>query len=334
MRTPEGELQAYLEHVRVLGRSPRTVAGYVSLLGHFLRWFRQKGHADLSQASETLLEEYLIEESRRLTQRDKKPMSPSTIEGKTYLLRGFFRFLVKENVLLASPAQTLRRGRHQPAARTAPSRKDVRLLLESVERGPVGLRDRAILEMLYSTGLRCAELCNLDLGDVDFSAETVWVRKGKGGKDRVVPVGKRALEALRDYLKAGRPALKPHSPALFLSQFGRRLTVNGAGVTVLRACARADLQTRVTPHLLRHAFATHLLENGADIRHVQAMLGHASIKSTQIYTGVTARHLKKALACHPRARLGEEAPSGPQPAPGRQRKGLYRQTRKEPASSI
>ena len=338
VRTPEEQARAYLEHLEALGRSGRTLATRRGLLGPFLRWFRERGHADLSEASEDLLEKYLLEESRRPSQRDHKPLSPASIEGAAYALRGFFGYLTKENLILANPAQSLGCGRRRNPARQVPAKEEVRRLLEAPGGSPAGLRDRAMLELFYSSGLRCAELCGLDLQDADRSAGAVWVRKGKGGKDRVVPVGARALEALCLYLEKARPGFKPRSAALFVNRFGARLTTSEAGARVKLARLKAGISTPVTPHALRHAFATHLLENGADIRHVQAMLGHASIKSTQIYTRVSARRLKDEIENHDTRAGIEEGASPPAPHPPRCKKarGLFSWTRKgrqgEPSS--
>jgi integrase/recombinase XerD len=330
-----------LDHLAALGRTPATLANRREMLGPFLAWFRQGGHEDLTEVSESLLESYLASESRRKSRLGPSLLSPSTIEVKAYALRGFFGFLAKEGLLLGSPAQDLGRGKCRPIERRVPSRGEVLLLLDAPGKDPAGLRDRAILEMLYSTGLRCAELCNLDLQDVDRTGGAVWVRKGKGGKDRVVPVGARALETLRLYLEKGRPKLKPRGHALFLNGWGDRISRDGTAERVKRARLKAGIETPVTPHSLRHAFATHLLENGADIRHVQAMLGHARIRSTQMYTRVDTQRLKADVArLHPRAGLGQEEPPPPPPPPPRwatDAKYLYykqRKPRKKGPSSL
>jgi integrase/recombinase XerD len=309
VNTPEHHIEAYLEHLLARGRSRRTVTHRRDLLGHFAGWLRARGPADLSEITPQILEDYLLSESQRLAGSKRKPLSPATLECKAYSLRGFFGYLLKQGVLLGNPALNLAKGRQRPTTRQVPSREEVSRLLDAPGQDAPGLRDRAVLETLYSTGLRCAELCSLNLSDVDRSGGTVWVRQGKGGKDRVVPIGARALQTLRLYLEKGRPKLKPRTPALFVNRWGVRLTVTGAEGLVKEAREKAGLETPVTPHSLRHAFATHLLENGADIRHVQAMLGHARIRSTQTYTHVNTKRLKDELERHDtRERLGEEAP--------------------------
>lgn len=182
--------------------------------------------------------------------------------------------------------------------------KDVEALLGSVRGdGPLVLRDRAILETLYSTGLRVGEMSALNLGDIDYSLGYVIV-KGKGSKERLVPVGSEAIKALDAYLRDGRPALAraPKTRALFLNSKGERLSARGMEMLVKKYAVRAGLSPEVTPHWLRHSFATHLLEGGADLRAVQEMLGHASVSTTQIYTHVTKSRLKEVYdRSHPRS---------------------------------
>lgn len=309
MKTPDAWARAYLERLRARGYSPKTGAAYKGLLDHFLRWFAARGHTDLSEAGEALIEQYLIGECKRPGRRSRKPLSPDTVRSKAYTLRGFFAFLVKEGELLYNPAAQPAKALRRAFERRIPSREEVFRLLNAPGKGVFGLRDRAILEMFYSTGLRCAELCSLDLADVDRSGGVVWVRRGKGGKDRVVPVGRHALAALRLYLEKARPRLKPLCKALFVGERGLRLSTSDTAVAVKRARRRACIETPISPHVLRHAFATHLLENGADIRHVQAMLGHESIRTTQEYTHVYFARMREDLErLDPRKAL-EEMPS-------------------------
>jgi integrase/recombinase XerD len=175
---------------------------------------------------------------------------------------------------------------------------------------PAGLRDRAILDVLYGAGLRISELVGLDVDDVDLDEGSVKVM-GKGSKERVVPLGRFATRAVSNYLTRARPALarQKSGAALFLNQRGGRLTRQGADRVLHVAAAGAGMKKRVTPHMLRHSFATHLLEGGADVRVVQELLGHASLASTQIYTLVTGQRLREEyFAAHPRARFAREQP--------------------------
>jgi integrase/recombinase XerD len=226
-----------------------------------------------------------------------------------------------------------------PAANVAPPKPPARLPkaipIEAVERllaaaslgdTPESLRDRALLEVLYGIGARISEAVGLDVDDLDLtsadgsptgsptdgegepgSGEVGSVRlRGKGGKERIVPVGRYAVGAVTAYLVRGRPALAAHGrggPALFLNQRGARLSRQSAWAVIQRAAARADLREHVSPHTLRHSFATHLLDGGADVRVVQELLGHASVTTTQIYTMVSVHRLREVYAgAHPRAR--------------------------------
>jgi site-specific recombinase XerD len=236
------------------------------------------------------------------------PLSVKTLAAETSVLRSFCAWLAARRVLLFNPAEGLVLGdRSEPLPKTVLTESEVQALLAAPGRDAVGLRDRAILEMLYSTGLRRAELCGLDLYDVDQAGEVVRVRQGKGRKDRYVPVGAHALEALRRYLHAARPELVATSrePALFVASItGRRLGRQTLNLIVRKHGESAGIGRRVTPHVLRHTCATHLLQGGADLRHVQAILGHASIATIQVYTRVAAEDLAAVhRRHHPRRRL-------------------------------
>jgi site-specific recombinase XerD len=231
-----------------------------------------------------------------------------TLASEASVLRSFFAWLTGRRVLLFNPAESLRLAdRSQPLPKPVLTESEVRALLVAPGADTLGLRDRAILETLYSTGLRRAELCALDLYDLDQGGELVRVRGGKGGRDRIVPIGSCALEAVRRYLHESRPELvpTPREPALFLAAVTRRrLGVKTLNLIVRKRAEEAGLAKRVTPHVLRHTCATHLLQGGADIRHVQLILGHASVATTQIYTRVAAEDLVTVhRRSHPRRRL-------------------------------
>jgi len=230
--------------------------------------------------------------------------SKRTIARKHSALRSFMRFLVREGYLSSNPGAMIpliKKGRPLPKFLYSP---EVERLIESQDvSSPLGTRDRAILETLYGAGLRVAELVSLDLGDVDSSVGYVQV-VGKGGKERFVPLGTKAIEALGLYLSRGRPHLArcPGERALFLNARGSRLTGRGIRDIMVRCSRRAGLAQVSSPHTLRHSFATHMLDAGADLRSVQEMLGHASVSTTQIYTHVTKDRLKEVyLKAHPRA---------------------------------
>ena len=235
--------------------------------------------------------------------------APATVARKLVAVRAFYRFLLREGLIAHDPTSTVGVPRRPRSLPKALSVQEVARLLEAPATDLLGRRDRALLEVLYGAGVRISELVHLDVDDLDLDNRTVWVRAGKGAKDRRVPLGRSAADATGAYLVATRPELaaraRPPGPgaALWLNARGARLTRQGCW-SLLRAHARtAGLRGRVSPHTLRHSFATHLLEGGADVRVVQELLGHASLVTTQIYTMVSEGHLRKVyLAAHPRAR--------------------------------
>ncbi|HEX6130240.1 MAG TPA: tyrosine recombinase, partial [Actinomycetota bacterium] len=220
-------------------------------------------------------------------------------------VRSFHRFLAREGLAEDDPAADVRRPRLPRSLPKALTLEEVERLLDAPDDAtPIGLRDRAILELLYGAGLRISELTGLDVDDVDLDEGAARVL-GKGGKEREVPVGRHAREALAAYLTRARPALATarSRAALFLNARGGRLTRQSCARILAGHVAAAGIERRVTLHGLRHSFATHLLEGGADVRVVQELLGHASVATTQVYTLVTREHLREVYdTSHPRAR--------------------------------
>jgi integrase/recombinase XerD len=224
----------------------------------------------------------------------------------------FFRWLVAKRVLLVDPtAQCIvgDPGPYMPA--NVLTESEVAAMINGTSpRKLIGMRDRAILELLYSSGLRREELIMLDIGDIDFAAGTVHVRFGKRGKSRIVPLGETAAKALTTYIQVARPQFfeQPGVVALFLAAngngfAGKRLSGQSIGLIVRAAARRAGIERPVTPHALRHSLATHMLRAGADIRHVQQILGHAAIHATEVYTHLVASDVADAHArSHPRGR--------------------------------
>ena len=229
--------------------------------------------------------------------------SKSTVARKLAAIRAFYRVLVQRGELESSPADLVAGPKRDSYLPTVLKAADMSELLGRLPGStPLDLRDRAIFELAYSAGLRAQELVDLDQGDLDADAEELRV-EGKGGHIRVVPAGEPAWRALQGYVERGRPELaREPDPALFLSRSGRRLSTSDLRRRLRLAVRRASVQAGVTPHTLRHSFATHLLEGGADLRAIQELLGHASISTTQAYTRVESRRLKTAYArAHPRA---------------------------------
>jgi integrase/recombinase XerD len=235
-----------------------------------------------------------------------KAASPATIHRKAACLRSFYRHLRREGLRESDPTAGLtapRRGRRLPQVLT---RAEVgHLLTQPKGAEPVALRDRALLELMYASGLRASEAVTLAVSDVDLD-EGILRARGKGSRERIVPVGQRALGAVRAYLRRGRPALtkKHEETQLFLNFRGGPLTRQGLYKIVRRHAASAGLADRMSPHTLRHTFATHLLAGGCDLRSVQEMLGHADVATTQLYTHLSSERLKDVyFKAHPRATL-------------------------------
>jgi len=265
-------------------RAPRTVEAYRRDLASLTTW--------LKRAPGTVTTEEL---ERYLAELRAQGLSGSTIARRVAAIRSFFRHLVLLGQRGDNPAAELalpRRTRRLP--RTLSPGEAERLVEAANGTGPRDLRDRALTELLYGAGLRVSEAMGLDKGGVDLDGRLVRCI-GKGNKERIVPIGRQAVEALRRYLSRGRPHLdRRHRPELFLNAQGGPLTRAGAFLILRRLAAKAGLEPeRVHPHLLRHSFATHLLEGGADLRSVQEMLGHADLATTELYTHVTDRRRRE-----------------------------------------
>jgi integrase/recombinase XerC/integrase/recombinase XerD len=282
--------------LRRRGAAERTRRAYRSDLRDFALW---AAHARLQpeRVSPRALRRYLAVLSERGS-------SPATVARKLATLRALFRVLMEHGQAEQNPADLLsspRRGDRLP--RTLKPDEVAALLDRIPASTPLALRDRALFELAYASGLRAEELVSLDAGSVLFDSEEVRV-EGKGGKTRLVPAGEPALAAVRRYLDRGRPALvsTPADAALFLSKSGRRLSSSDVRRRIRVWARHAGVQSQVFPHALRHSFATHLLEGGADLRAIQELLGHASVSTTQVYTRVESARLRSAYArSHPRA---------------------------------
>ncbi len=231
-----------------------------------------------------------------------RPYATATVARTLVAVRGLHRFLLQEGLSDHDPSTQVSGPRpHRSLPKAITVEQVERLLAAPTGEEPVALRDRAMLELLYATGLRITELIELDVDDVDPNSRTVRC-VGKGDRQRVVPVGRVAQKAVGGWLVRGRPAFSPQSPALFCNRRGRRLTRQGGWKIIKKHADAVGLADAVSPHTLRHSFATHLLDNGADVRVVQELLGHASVNTTQIYTLVTRTRLRSVYErAHPRA---------------------------------
>jgi integrase/recombinase XerD len=299
-------VDAWLTHLDVeRGASKHTLSAYRRDLGRWTTYLTSVGVDRPDDVSEQHVTEFLA----RLREGDDEhaPLAATSAARTLVAVRGLHRFLALEGVLDADPARRVSPPKTPARLPKAIPVEDVERLLEAASVGdtPASLRDRALLEVLYGTGARISEAVGLDVDDVEGDDGVVRLR-GKGGKERIVPLGSYAAEALSAWLVRGRPTFAARgvgTPALFLNSRGGRLSRQSAW-SVLRACAeRAHVGGHLSPHTLRHSFATHLLEGGADVRVVQELLGHASVTTTQIYTLVTVQRLREVYAqSHPRAR--------------------------------
>jgi integrase/recombinase XerD len=292
-RIPDPDVEAFLALIAA-SRSPRTVAAYRGDLASLAEWLgRPVGSAKLDD-----FERYLAELRAQ-------GLAPSTIARRGAAIRSYFRHATLLGRVKENPAAALelpRRRRQLP--RTLSPGEAERLLEAAAGTTPRALRDRALAELLYGAGLRVSEAVGLERGGVDLESKVVRVI-GKGDRERVVPIGREAADSLRRYLARGRPHLdRRHRPELFLNAQGGPLTRAGAFLILRRLADKAGLERdRVHPHLLRHSFATHLLEGGADLRSVQEMLGHADLSTTELYTHVSDRRRRESyFAAHPHAR--------------------------------
>ena len=307
-------MHAHFEARLVAGYSRHTVRAARVVIRRFIAWCDERGLRQPTDISKQVLERY----QRHLfyyRKPDGKPLTLGSQANFLVALKAWFKWLARENHILYNPASEIgipRQGRHLP--RVVLSVVEVEAMLaEANVRTPAGLRDRALLELLYSTGIRRTEAANLAVYDIDFIRRLVMVREGKGNRDRVVPVGERALAWLDKYLIEARPQLLTvDHPRLFVTDYGEPATPELIAQRVRTYKECAGIAKPGATHLLRHACATHMLEGGADIRYLQAMLGHAKLQTTAIYTHVAIDKLQAIHAATHPARLHRQ-PEAAQP---------------------
>jgi integrase/recombinase XerD len=298
-------LRTYLDHLVVeRGIAENTLRSYRRDLRRYAEYLASRGVAALAEVAESDVGEFLA--TLREGEPGHPPLAAASAARTLVAVRGLHKFAVLDGMLKIDVAREV----HPPAP---PRRLPKALPLDRVEQlleacrldDPLGVRDRALLELLYSTGARISEAVGLDLDDIDLDTRSVLLA-GKGGKQRLVPVGRPAVAAIDAYCVRTRPGLAANgrgTPALFLNARGGRLSRQSAWQVLRAAADRAGVTEPVSPHTLRHSFATHLLEGGADVRVVQELLGHASVTTTQVYTLVTVDSLREVYAlAHPRAR--------------------------------
>lgn len=299
------QAQRYLDHLTVeRGLAENTLRAYRRDLDRYGAFLRSRGIADAGDADDQTVAAFVAGLSAS-THSDGRPYRATSVVRTLSAVRSFHRFLLREGAIERDPAAAVIRPRlPRSLPRPLPLDDVQRILAAPPDATDVGRRDRAVLETLYGAGLRVSELTGLDVDDVDLEEGSVRVL-GKGSTERDVPLGRYACDAIAAYLTRSRPQLATarSRAALFLNQRGGRLTRQGVAGILAKAVAAAGVERRVSPHTLRHSFATHLLEGGADVRVVQELLGHASVATTQVYTLVTNEHLREVyFTTHPRAR--------------------------------
>ncbi|CAN5463877.1 site-specific tyrosine recombinase XerD [soil metagenome] len=321
---------SYLDFLSVeRGLSPHSLAAYRRDLRLYGAYLDEVGIAEPRDAVAADLAGFVawIRERRSATGR---AYAASTVARTLVAVRGLHKFLLREGLAGDDPSVDVTGPRARRPLPKALALADVEQLLAAPAGDePQDLRDRAMLELLYAAGLRITELIDLDVDDVDLTQRTVRCL-GKGGKERIVPLGRAACLAVDGWVVRGRPGLGPGTPALFCNRRGGRLTRQGGWKIIKRHAERVGLGDRVSPHTLRHSFATHLLDNGADVRVVQELLGHASVNTTQVYTLVSRTRLRAVYErAHPRATAEPVAARGGdrRPADGGTDQGASRDDR-------
>jgi len=294
----EALLRSYVRYLEAeRNASAYTVRNYVHDLRHFIDFLRKQKVTTFEEVDRHMVRRYIASLLER-------GFEKTSVARKLSALRSFYRYLIRENLVSRNPLASVSSPKLDQRLPSFLSGEEAVHLVEAPDaETPLGQRDRAILELLYASGLRVSEVVGLDIADVNLDAREarVW---GKGNKERMVLMGKPAASALDVYLRQGRPQLagRTATEALFLNRYGRRLSQRSLQKALAKYSTRAGLDKKVHPHLVRHSFATHLLDGGADLRVVQELLGHARLSSTQIYTHVSQTQARKVyLSAHPRA---------------------------------
>lgn len=300
INTLERSLQLFVEYLQIeKNYSKYTIDYYQRDIREFFLFMNEQAITSLERVEYSDTRLYVTELTNR-------KLAKKSISRKISCLRSFYKFLMRENLTQDNPFTLLSLPKKEKRLPRFMYEKEMDALFASIDTGTLlGKRNMALVELLYATGIRVSECCSVELSDLDFSLSTVLAH-GKGKKDRYIPFGRHASEALQDYIHTARAELikktsRPHA-FLFVNQRGTPLTPRGVRYILTHLIEDASLSSSLHPHMLRHSFATHLLNNGADLRSVQELLGHASVQSTQVYTHVTKERLKDVYKnSHPRA---------------------------------
>jgi integrase/recombinase XerC len=304
-KTMQKIFERYIQYLETeKSASPYTIRNYQTDLADFFRFLKKKELTLLDEVDRHVLRDYLSELVR-------KGIAKASIARKLSAIRSFFRYLVREEIIPKNPIEQVSSPKLDRRLPSFLTQEEVEKLLGAPDIStPLGQRDRALLELLYASGLRVSELVGLTLEQIDLKTNEIRVW-GKGSKERMVLMGVPAAEALKSYIDDGRRRLRGErkTKALFLDRYGQKLTERSVQRLLNQYAKKAGIGKRVHPHMLRHTFATHMLDGGADLRVVQELLGHARLTSTQIYTHVTKGQARKVyLAAHPLARENKDEP--------------------------
>ncbi|MEX2462097.1 MAG: site-specific tyrosine recombinase XerD [Paenibacillaceae bacterium] len=297
----EQQLLIFIQYLSVeKGLAQNTLESYERDLTQYIDFVKKNGISQLQDTKKLTIQNYLL-------QLKKLGRASSSVTRSMVSIRSFYQFLVRERILELDPSLNMESPRLAMRLPKVLSIQEVETLLEAPETStPYGMRDKAMLELLYATGIRVSELVNLNAGHVNLGMGFVRCM-GKGSKERIIPLGRIAAKWLHNYIQSMRHQLlreSKHDDALFINHLGTRLTRQGFWKIIKKYGRKAHILKEITPHTLRHSFATHLLDNGADLRAVQEMLGHADISTTQIYTHVSKTQMKEVYnRTHPRAKL-------------------------------
>ncbi len=298
--------QKYREHLRVINYASGTITRYLYFLNRFFEYLMENNIAEITAVNKDNIRDYQTHLYETINMRGE-PNSVFHQNNNLKVIKSFFRFLVEDGYIVSDPARDVSYAREpKRLPRSILSQSEAKKIIHVPNTSTViGYRDRTILEVFYSTGIRRAELINLTLQDVDYTEGFIRINAGKGNKDRIVPIGKIACRYIENYIKAVRPSLikDPYNNHLFLTINGTRLSENRVSEMVKIYGRRAKIKKGTSPHTFRHTCATLMLRNNANIRHIQELLGHASLDSTQVYASVSITDLKEVHSrCHPRER--------------------------------
>jgi len=296
--------EKYRKHLTVIHYAPETIKRYIYFLNRFFAWLEAQGVTEISAVTKDHVQDYQAHLYETINSRGE-PNCVFHQNNNMKAVKAFFRFLKENDYLAHDPAREISYAKTpKRLPRSILSGSEAKKVIHAPNtKTALGYRDRTILEVLYSTGIRNQELINITLNDVDYTEGFIRINSGKGNKDRVVPIGKIACRYIENYVKAVRPMLvkNPTNNHLFITIKGNTLAHTVPGQAIRRSNRKAKIKKNITPHTFRHTCATLMLKNKANIRHIQELLGHATLGSTQVYTSVTIMDLKEVHSkCHPR----------------------------------